>query len=169
MANRHGGPRQSKVWTQMPAVQVAMTGTGTSIGGSVSNTEPFTVLRMIGNFLVSLTPGGTFAEGDGAGITLAIGVVSTDAATLGATAMPDPGAEPEYPWLFWKQVILTVESATPAFGRIDNSVRMDFDIRSMRKMKPRESLIWVLEYGNFSGSPPVTANLGIVRVLTGLH
>jgi len=58
------------------------------------------------------------------------------------------------------------QSATP-----DNdipemvTVRRQFDIRSMRKLKPRESLVWLVQYGDLSGTPSITTVCGQIRTL----
>ena len=96
-------------------------------------------------------------------------MVSTDAATLGATAMPDPLGEVDYSWLYWADHTFsypgTAVSGLEPFG----SLRKSFDVRSMRKMKPRESLIMVVQYADSSGAPPLTFFAASTRVLIGLH
>ena len=49
---------------------------------------------------------------DAAHLSFGLAVVSSDAAELGATAFPDPGSEPEYPWLFWGEHIFRAQSAS---------------------------------------------------------
>ncbi len=172
MANRGGGRRLSKSWGFLPAVSVAMTADGTFGTSGLSFLAPDTVLRMIGEYTIGLSGAGT--NGDGVFVVFAIGVISTDAFSLGATAMPDPGQEPDYPWLYWQSHGFRYPTATgTAIGEGNDgpqaTVRKSFDIRSMRKMKPRETLFGVLQYVDITGAPPMRADIGHTRVLIGSH
>ena len=170
MSNGRGqhGPRLAKQWDALPGISIAFTGDATSLGGSLPATASQTILRMMGEY--TITPTAAPAAGDEAQVTIGIGVVSTDAFAAGAGSVPDPTSEAEYPWLYW---------ASHPIGRaVDASVdpanetlllRKSFDVKSMRKMKPRESLIFVAQYFNFTGDPPLTVLVGVTRVLLGLH
>ena len=163
---RTGGTRKAKTWGSMPSINLALVGDGTSAGGNIAFASHFTVLRMLFEYIVG--PTGTITAGDQAKVTLAIGVVSTDAAALGATAFPDPAGEPEYPWLYWADHMLHFPSAGAPLepgGGGQNAVRKTGDIRSMRIVKPRETLTWVVQYSDNAGTPPITVNLGQTRVL----
>ena len=166
MAHGNRGSRMNKSWLHIPAIDADMTAAGHQGGASLAFVEPATVLRMIGDYLITPTNGGVVAL-DAANIGVGIGIVSTDAATLGATALPDPASEADYPWLYWKVSSLYfrgVLDPTIPSGSAD-VVRVSFDIRSMRKIKPRESLSFGIEYVNVSGAPPLTFQSGGVRVL----
>ncbi len=171
MPNRGAhGARQTKEWRSLPGGgPINMTATGTFGLSALPFTSPSTILRMIGEYVLSATPGGTFAASDAVGIMMAIGIISSDAFAVGTTAFPDPGGEPQYPWLFWKDHAFLMEDATPSPSAPPVVVRHSFDIGSMRRIKPRESLIWAIEYGDIAGAPPMTAILGSTRVLIGLH
>ena len=93
---------------------------------------------------------------------------------LGATALPDPFDEPDYPWLYWKEHMFhfgAATSGTAGEGQQGGGgfIRQSIDVRSMRRMKPRESLVWVMQYVNGSGDPPMEVSVGKTRVLIGLH
>jgi len=88
-----------KQWGVLGNVSNAFVGNAVAIGGSLGFTESATVIRMIGEYGFFCTAAPVAL--DSARITFAIGVVSSDAVALGLTAVPDPAAEPEYPWLFW--------------------------------------------------------------------
>ena len=173
MANRGAtAPRMRKEWQSINGTFQSMTAAGTVIGANLPFTNPTTVLRMLGSYILGST--GVATAGDECAITVGIGVVSTDAATLGATAMPDPGGEPDYPWLYWASHVLFFPSTAAAtVEQGDKSIvgqaRVAFDIKSMRKISPRQSLIWVAEYVDSSGTPPIRWSSGITRVLVGLH
>ena len=168
MSNGRHAVRKAKQWSQLLGFSGPFVASTTGIGTSLDFTEPATVIRMLGDVLIISTPGGTFVQGDQCGLTVAIGVVSTDAVGVGATAMPDPSSEPEFPWLFWKDSHFILEAAPPDLGSPGGAVRFSFDIRSMRKIKPRESLVWVFQYEDLAGAPPYTVSTGLVRVLLAL-
>ena len=129
--------------------------------------DPATVLRTIGNYLVAPTGDGTFAAQDRAVITFGLGIVSTDAFTVGSGSMPDPGLEAEFDWLWWWKTIVSFEGSADAPGQeIAMTDRIAFDSRAMRKMKPRQTLVVLAEYENLNGSPPVVVTGGF-RVLFG--
>ena len=170
MANRSNVPRKEKQWGSLGGQQFDLTADGTSSSVvSLSFTSSQTILRMIGHVLVSAT--GTIVADDSVIVTLGLAKVSTDAAAVGSTAMSDPAQEPEFPWLFWLSIpVRWPEGGSPVQGReLPGVFRREFDIRTMRKFKPRESLVWVLEYSNTGGNPPVTVSLGDTRILLTIH
>ena len=167
MANRT--PRRRKSWAFLLSSQVDLTGDATAAGPSLFFPESgSTILRMLGEYNVGLTPGGTFAASDEVVIGLGLAILSTDAVALGATAFPDPIAEPDYPWVYWAVHPISVFDASPMGIEVSSFLRHRFDIRSMRKVGARESLVWVAEYADISGTPPVTVNWGSTRVLRAL-
>ena len=167
MADRFSwGARMPKHWHGIAGSLADLTAAGTSIGGLLAaDGTPFTVIRMIGEFLISPTNGGAFTAGDAVLITLGLGVVSTDAVAAGAGSMPDPGAEPEFLWLYWTEVPVFIFDGTVAESESMATRRVTFDVRSRRKLKPRESLVCVLEYTDLSGAPPITVIVAGTRVL----
>ncbi len=169
MANRRGsfGPRMDKEWNALPGQKMDIS-TGTVLGPALEPNTSATVLRMIGEYVLAAQAGGTFVAGDAVNIGVGIGVISSDAFAAGAGSVPDPSGEPEYPWLYWKKVPVFFRSAGVE-DLASNAVtsRHAFDIKSMRKMKPRESLVFIIDYGNLSGDPPMTLTFGGARVLLG--
>ncbi len=164
---RHGrGQRMPKHWHFIASAIDNFTANGAMLGGSLALDGPWTVLRMLGEYLIHFSQGGTIVVGDTATIGVGIGVVSTDAVAAGAGSMPDPNTEAEYPWLYWAQHFVVALTANPA--QVQDGVgvvRRSFDIRSMRKLKPRESLVVVLDYFDNGGAPPVTVEFATTRVL----
>ncbi len=163
MADRGRGRRMVKRWFGFGTVTSNLTANVTALFGSLVPGEAGTILRMIGGFVVTPTAAPTVA--DHAIVGVGIGIVSADAATLGATAMPDPFDEADYPWLFWRTddfnfVSTDITSPGPA-----GSVRYRFDVKSMRKIKPREALVQVVQYVDVAGAPPLTVSSAGVRVL----
>ena len=169
MADRVRRPRMSKAWLAIPSAQLPHTSNSTSLGGALNFTAPGTVLRMLGEYLITNT--GAITAGDSAKMAVAIGVVSTDAFTAGQASVPDPLEEPEYPWLYWADHTMfypgagaPLDTSNPA-----GSLRKSFDIRSMRRMRPRETLCFIVQYADLAGTPPIQLDIGGTRVLIGLH
>ncbi len=174
MANRSRGTgtRMGKQWDSLPAISLELTTDATVAGGSLASTTSQTILRMLGEYIIAST--GVATALDQATVGIGIGIISTDAFTLGATAMPDPLGEPEFPWLYWASHSIFYPTAVSATaGQGDQSGvgtgRFPFDVKSMRKMKPRESLFFVAQYGDVSGTPPLRVGVANTRVLLGLH
>ena len=167
MANQFGGRRQSKQWEGLPGNVVSMTIGATVLFSSFTGGIPFTILRMLGEYVI--TPDAAPTAQDNADITVAIGVVSADAAALGSAAMSDPAQEPEYPWLYWAMHPFFFVGAETDPNSAASSVRRSFDIRSMRKLKPRESLALVVQYEDVAGAPALQICAGKTRLLMGLH
>jgi len=164
MANGHrGGRRMQKHWHSIPGNSVAAAANGTFLMGTLALTGPFTVVRMLGDYAIGITSAP--AALDEVAIAFGIGVVSSDAATVGPSALPDPFGEPDYPWLFWAEHWLFWTSTGTGPASAVSNVRRSFDIRSMRKLKPRESLIFVVQYADVVGTPPVQVQVASTRVL----
>ena len=163
---RHGGSRMAKEWSFMPAFAGAMTDNSTLIGSNIAFALPGTVIRMLGEYVIGATA--VVPALDQAVVSVGIGVFSTDAVTLGATAMPEVAAEAEYPWLYWASHPLYWGTVDTGATAIIGNVRHKFDVRSMRKLKPRESLSMVIEYTDIVGTPALMILAGSTRVLIAL-
>ena len=168
MAIRRGGQRQMKHWHGSGDSLVSFTADATGLLSTFSNPEDAaTVLRTLGQYLVVPTGNGTFVAQDAAAVTLGLGIVSQDAAAVGASALPDPAGEPEYDWLWWHKTMLNFEGSVDSPGQTIGLVdRIEFDSKAMRKMKPRQSLVMIAEYVNINGDPPISVS-GSFRVLFG--
>ena len=162
---RHGGHRMTKQWSQLEGGPLILTGNGTFLAGNGPLNIPGTVMRLIGGYSMGPTTAPTAL--DEVEIVVAIGVVSADAAALGATAMPDPADEPDYPWLYWASNFMFFATNSTSAGIAAMSVRRHFDVRSMRKMKARESLAMIVQYVDVVGSPPIHVSLDATRYLIG--
>ena len=72
--------------------------------------------------------------------------------------MPDPLDEPDYPWLYWgAHTFMYPATASPLTPTGDprQSLRQVLDIRSMRKLKPREQLVTCVQYSDVAGTPGI--------------
>ncbi len=167
MADRFRTPRKEKEWNGTGSSIVAMTADGSFLaGGGFNFSASSTIIRMIGEYVI--TPTSAPTAGDSAIVTIGAGKVSSDAAALGATAMPDPAVEFGYPWLYWASHVFRFAGTSVDGGAAGASLRHRFDIRSMRKFKPNESLAIVVQYSNNAGDPPLTLNLPSWRLLLAL-
>ncbi len=161
------GRRMTKDWSGISTAVAAFTGNATILAGFTPMLESGTILRMIGEYIV--IPRATVADADVASISVGIGLVSTDAAAVGSSAMPDPASDLEYPWLYWGSHGFEFNSATLAdqSGLAAISVRKSFDVRSMRKFRAGQAIAVVVEYANVAGNPPLEFVGGVTRILRG--
>ena len=159
---RTGFPRKDKSWTGLLFSTLLLTADSTNLAGSLVAGEFVTIMRMIGEYLISPTVAP--AADDAVVISVGFGIVSTDAFAAGAGSVPDPAAELEYPWLYWAEHPLSFDLSA-AFTSVAGAVRHSYDIRSMRKLKRGQSLARVVQYSNIGGNPPVTVHMGGTRVL----
>ncbi len=160
--------RQRKHWHSVIGVRQALTGAGTTILGSfvAGGDEPFTVLRILGELTIVGNSAGVVA-GDACSVTLGIGVVSADAIAAGAGSMPDPSAEPDYDWLWWYPVNMAFEFASASVAWSNSgSARIRIESKAMRKVGSRHGLVWLTEYVNEVGNPPIDVQ-GTFRFLVG--
>ena len=80
--------------------------------------------------------------------------------------MPDPATDANYPWLYWaSHKLFFTSSGNSGEGGAGYSLRRSFDIKSMRKLKPSESLAFVFQYSDIAGAPPLQFTAGQTRVL----
>ena len=71
----------------------------------------------------------------------------------GAGSMPDPSAEPEYPWIWFGETMLYSPNANFADPMINQ--RLEIDSKAMRKFKPGQALTIIAQYVNLVGTPGV--------------
>jgi len=160
-------PRKEKLWTVFAGLSQSMVGNATFISGGVNSALPFTVLRMLGEYII--TPDAAPSAQDACSVIVGIGVVSTDAFGVGSTAVPNPSGEVEYPWLYWAaHDFFFSDSTLLTGGDPARSIRRSFDVRSMRKVKPAQTLCMVIDYLDTTGAPPLQLELSQTRVLTAL-
>ncbi len=106
--------------------------------------------------------------GDDATITIGVGIVTADAAALGTTAMPDPQAEPNFPWLWWKSIPVGYNNASVTQGEAAaGASRVTWESKAMRRVKGGQAIAIIAQYGDLSGTPPITVVLGATRMLLG--
>ncbi len=167
---RHMTARKEKQWAGIPSIEIDLSTFGTFSGVSLAFSSKQTVLRMLGEYLI--TSRSTLANNDQAFVGVGIGKVSTDAFNVAAAAaLPDPISEPEYPWLYWAShpFQATGTAADNGDQSLNIAHRQSFDIRSQRKFSPGESLVMVVQAVDLAGAMPLTIVLAGVRVLVTVH
>ncbi len=162
---RGGGfQRKDKSWSALTALNQAFTGNLTAIlSGATESLEALTVMRLIGDYVIS--PSQAPVVQDQARISVGIAKVSTDAAAAGAGSMPDPDDEPNFPWLYFASHPFHFADVSSDPSSAAASVRVHFDVKTMRKCKPRESIVMIAQYANVVGNPPLTMATGVTRIL----
>ncbi len=156
-----------KEWDAIPLVQTQLSSAGTFLGGSLAFGVPATILRSRGYLQASMDA--TKQVGDSIDLAFGLGIISTDAFAAGGGSVPDPGDEAEYPWIWWGQMHLEAfaTGGTEPWG--SSSQYIEVDTKAMRKMKPGQSLAWIVQVQGASGAPVTEITLGQTRVLIGTY
>ena len=154
-----------KSWVTIPAA-VNNTGSATTIlGGSLAFDQAMTILRCRGHVQASMDP--TKQVADTIACTFALGVASSDAVAVGAGSLPDPVENADYPWLWWGDMFLRCHKTLGEEAWGLTAQHMVVDTKAMRKMKPSESLFWVVQTATIAGAPNTFVDFGLTRVLIG--
>ena len=154
-----------KQWTSIPGGSLNLSSNSTVGGpGLLAFTAPATILRVRGHVRVAFLAAGLTAT-DEAQVVFGLGLFSSDAVALGSTALPDPSAEAEFPWMWYGEA--TMYSPNADFGDPLVSVHLEIDTKAMRKVQPGKSLAMVLQYVNASGIPGLRVIYSQLRVLIG--
>jgi len=164
---RRGSVISHKEWQQGSFSRQAISAAGTFAGGGLDFAQPITVLRSRGYVQAAFDE--TVQAGDTMLLTFGLGIVSTDAANLGATALPDPGSDVAYPWLWWGEMFLEAFAADVATLHAWGSTnqRLEVDTKAMRRARLDQSLIWVIEAAQVTGAPVTNVEIGTTRILVG--
>ena len=155
-----------KSWNAIPGLRTEVSTVATFTGGRLTFAIPATILRVRG--AVSLQFDETVQAGDVGAAVFGLAVVSEDAAV--AEAVPDPGQEPEFPWLWWSTIELeaiVAGSNWTAFPLGPTADILRVDSKAMRKVKPGESLIWICQITVATGAPVMILKFHPTRVLIG--
>ncbi len=105
--------------------------------------------------------------GDIFALVLGLGIVSTDAFNAGSGSLPDPSAEPEYPWLWWDEIRLEAFVAAGEEALGSTHQRIVLDTKAMRKISPGQTLVLVGQITTATGAPVTALDVGGIRVLFG--
>ena len=172
MARRRGGAKtvDFKQWSLVAGLITEQSTAATGIGGGLSFEIPATILRLRGMGEVMVAFDETRQVGDRIVVTYALGVIATDLFENPATdVLPDPADEPEYPWLYIGQAQLEcfVADGDGALGASVYRAALPLDSKAMRKVKPRQTLCWIVQRGGLAGAPVTLISIPPVRVLVG--
>ncbi len=124
--------------------------------GAILATESMvTLVRTRGEILIQLDL--ATAAGDGFAGALGIGIVSGDAAVVGATAMPGPFSDADWPGWLWHQYFHLRGVASQSQGQdvARNSMadlRIQIDSKAQRIIKSNETVFGMLETASETGT-----------------
>ena len=170
MADRIRTPRRRKEWRELPGGDLVLTADAINlVSTGLSFTSAETVLRIRGEYLVVPTAGGTYESSDIASVSVGIGMFSQAAVDVGGVSLPGPLDDVSYPWLWWHQLKVHFQDATPgdqAWG--PHTRHVGIDTSAMRKTKPLEALGLVVQNVGIGGAPPLTVLVLSCRVLVAL-
>ena len=144
MSQRTGGPKRLTEWSRGPfssAVQVVTAGVMTLVDNGIESSKQETVVRIRGELSVLLTLATAIGDGFTRG-SAGIGIVSADAFAIGATAIPSPEADADWPgWMWYQSWGALIGLETTEVGRTStNAFRIPIDTKAMRKIGPNEVL-----------------------------
>jgi len=165
MARQRSGfartPSREKSWSLLPGGVLGFSTDSIQLApGSLSFVQAATIVRCRGELLFSMD---ALTDGAQMDVTVGLAIVSSDALAVGATAMPDPGNDPDYPWLYWKGLL--IQSQTGGSSSAELVHRVEVDSKAMRKVKPKQSLVWVAQSVRLNGTPNADLIFGGLRVL----
>ena len=149
------GPQRSFIWSDilvdsfvvgLGSAKVAGTATGLIVSG-------VTLIRTRGHLNVHFDPA---SIGDVIQVAVGLGIYSSDAFAVGSTALPGPITDADYDWI-WHNVM----TMGPAFSATETGVDIlsnkwvEVDSKAMRKLKPNQTVGWMLEALVLSGGGTV--------------
>ena len=146
-------------------VSAALASGGVAIGACIAFTTQNTIMRVRGNYLVSMDGP---VDNDRAIVGLGLIIVSDEALAAGVASVPTPGTDADAPWL-WHQFVPLQAQAGTSVGASLNAMsvvaRGEIDSRAMRRVKQNESIVMSMETTSLAGTPAVDIALGY-RILT---
>ncbi len=163
MARDFRPSRMQKSWVAVSGFAVLMTGNSTNVTAGLAVTTTGTILRCLTEYCIA--PSSAPAANDGVTVAVGLGIVSDDAFTLGAAALPDPVGDEGYPWLYWASHRFMFPGTDPEAAGATTQVRRVVDARAMRKIRPEQTITWVVQYVDSVGTPPMRCDFGSTRML----
>ena len=144
----HGrSPRRRTGWEQGPgsntATSISADGVSFVGGGSVISTDGFTLVRLRGSvqaFILTAT-----SAGDGFHCALGIGIVNSDAFSVGVTTVLDPLADMDWDgWLYHRIFDVHAQTTSPG-GQDGEQISFEVDSKAMRKLTDGDVIFAALE------------------------
>ena len=102
--------------------------------------EEVTIVRTIGNILALVDSDSADAEGS---FAIGLYVTRAEAIAAGVGSLPSPEADPDAEWLYYAAGVLR-RSATANINDGVTTFRDQFDVRSQRRLRSGESMVWLL-------------------------
>ena len=153
-------PRKDKAWVALPGLSANLFADGNSAAGTLQFEEKVTVMRMLGEVL--LTPNSAPVATDLVDIGFGIGIFADTVST--AAQFPSAIAAQDFPWLVqWNWALYFREGA--AGETIARNIRWTYDIKSRRIVPTGSRLVMILTYADGAGAPPIRVEASPVRVL----
>ncbi len=78
-------------------------------------------------------------------VGIGLAVFNSDAFGQGAASLPGPLTDADYDWIYHRLVQFTVHTATESDDSIMQNVQIEVDSKAMRKIKPNQSIGWMVE------------------------
>ena len=158
MARRTSGRRTDYTW-QGSQVTGGLAAAGISVTAVLTSAVSGTIMRSRGELLAVLD-GPT--AGDQAVVFAGLIVVTEEQLAVGATAIPNPGADFDADWMWHGGISLIDEGAFPDFV----GGRLTIDSKAMRKIKQSMSVALVVANSSSVGTPAIDFE-GYLRILFG--
>ena len=142
-------PRKT-VWNQGPfsaAIQQSTAAGLTLIDTGQTGIGSTTLVRIRGELTVFISVATTIGDGFRK-FSAGIGVVSSNAFAIGATAVPSPEADSEWGgwlWFLAAASLVSFETTEVARGPI-SAVRIPIDSKAMRKLAPNETIFGAIAF-----------------------
>ena len=166
MANtRRTGRRVDYVWEGIGAGGATASVTTTAILQEiVAIADARTLYRVRGELLAFLTTSG--AANSVKMLAVGLIVVSTEALAAGVASISSPLSDLNAPWLWHGFMICGRTTVTEGEDSFMTSNRLTVDSKSMRRLKPNQSIVFVAQPQNLAGTETIQISMGF-RVLTG--
>ncbi len=158
---RRAGRRTDYVWSGLAAGAAVMGSitTGTAIQGIISFDLAGTLRRIRGEVQAMFT---TAAAANSMKV-LAVGLImaSSDAVVAGATAIPSPATDLKAPWVWHGFLLLARTATTEGQDSFMTSARLSIDSKAMRRVKPNEDLVFVMDPVDLVGTEGAQLQLAV--------
>jgi len=159
--SRSGGPKRQYIWSNILTHIGASGMTGKNAAGltalGMALTSTITLVRTRGYARVHFDP---TATSDVMQFCMGLGVFSSDAFTVGVTALPGPLTDADYDWIYFNTLLFG-----PALGATEledsrwQTAEFEIDSKAMRKIKPNQTIGWVFESVILNGGGTMDANV----------
>ena len=147
-ARSRGGSRRMTDWVGgLARTSFQTLGAATSVldQSLTASTEPETIIRVRGNITVQSDQQAVSEDAFGA---IGFGIVSLEALTIGATAIPAPYTNLTWDGWFCHQFFACPVNFASAVGFQNISRTFDVESKAMRKLDPDERMVVMVENGN---------------------